>query len=185
VRSERKPERFSAAHVERAHQGEGAVTDIFELSLDRRAGLHGHVRVAALERLDAGLLVHADDVLVCWGVVVEVQDLVAFAAKFLILRVQPHLLSMRLQTSPTQDPSYGSFAHRHAHGRKMLGQERGRPMRHRYADVLRRPTRLGDYARAIGIRERECGRPARGASASIATGSPWRKRRRHFSAVRS
>jgi hypothetical protein len=41
-------------------------------------GHHRDVRVAALQRLDAGFPVEADDVLVDRGVVIDVQDLVAF-----------------------------------------------------------------------------------------------------------
>ena len=83
------------------------------------------------------------------------------------------------------NPSHGAFAHGHTHARKMLGQQRGRPVRNGDAHVLRRATGFRDYACAVGFGERECGRPVRRASASIATGSSRRKRCRHFSAVRS
>jgi len=92
---------------------------------------------------------------------------------------------MRLQSRSAKDATHGAFAYLDADRRKVLRQERRGPVSHGYADILRWPTGLGDYARAVGFRERECGRPVRGASASIATGSACRKRRTHRSAVRS
>ena len=158
---------------------------VLELAFDRRAGLHRHVVVASFQRLHPGLLVGTDDVLVDRRIVIEPQECVALAPKLFVLRVEPHLLPMRLEAGATKDATDGAFAHRHTHARKMLGQQRGRPVRNGDAHILRRATRFRDYACTVGFGERECGRPVRGASASLATGSSWRKRCRHFSAVRS
>ncbi len=89
-------EHLAASHVERSHECQSPVADVLELAPDALSGRHRHVRITALKRLDAGLLVDADDVLVLGRLVVQAQDRVALDAKLVVLRVQPHLLSVRL-----------------------------------------------------------------------------------------
>ena len=122
-----------------------------------------------------GFFVNADDVLVGGRLVVEAQERVPLLSELLVLRVQPHLLSMRLKARASQDSTHGRFTRGYADGRQVLGQQRRRPMRHRNADVLGRSARFGDNQGAVGVRERARGRPSRGASASIATGVAFAK----------
>src|SRR5580658_7082066 len=66
-----KAEGSSEACVERPHEGQCPVTYVLKLALDGSPRFHRYVGVAALQRLHAGFLIDADDVLVCRGVVIE------------------------------------------------------------------------------------------------------------------
>jgi hypothetical protein len=95
-------ERPASSDVEPAHQSDRAVADVLEFAFDRRAGLHRYVGIASFEGPHPGLLVETNDVLVSWALVVDPEDLVALVAELLVLRVQPHLLPVRLQACAGQ-----------------------------------------------------------------------------------
>ena len=57
-------EELSASNVERAHQAQGSVAQVLELASDWLSRLHRNIGIATFERLDAGLLIEADDMLV-------------------------------------------------------------------------------------------------------------------------
>ena len=122
-------------------------------------------------RLASRSFVEADDVLARRCVVVDVQHVVALEAKRVVVRRQIHLLSMRLQVGVAQDASDRAVADRNVLATNVRTKQRSRPVRDRDAYVLGRSARLGFDAGRIGVREREIGRPERGASASFATGS--------------
>ena len=124
--------------------------------------------------------------LVARRVVVDAQHVVALRPELVVVRREPHLLSMRLQVGVVQDARYGAVAHDDALTAHMHAEKRGRPVRHRDAHVLRWTAGLGDYSCGVGVRERARGRPERGASASFAAGSSaFRKRSRHSNTVRT
>jgi hypothetical protein len=112
--------------------------------------------------------------------------LYALVAKLVVVRRQIHLLPMWLQIGVAQDASHRAVADLDVLSTHMRAKQRGRPVRDGDAYVLGRSAGLGFDTRGVGVREREIGRPERGASASIETGSSApRKRRRHFCTVRS
>src|SRR5215471_11553743 len=178
-------ERSTAPHVEGSHPAEGAVTDVLELAAHRLARLHREVGVATFERLDARLLVDAHDVLVRRRLVVDAQNVVSLLAELRVLRGQVHLLPMRLKIGVAQDASDCSVADVDALRANVLAEQRRRPVRYRYADVLGRSARFGFDTSGFGVREREIGRPERGASVNFATGSSeLAKRAFHRNTVR-
>ncbi len=174
----------TATHVECTHPAERAVTDVFELAAHRLPGLHGDVRVAALDRLDARPLIEADNVLVGGRLVVEAQHVIALLAKLLVVRRQVHLLAMRLKVGVVQDAPHGAVADLDPLLANVLAEQRFRPVRDRHAYIFGWTARLGLDARGVGVREREGGRPERGASASVSAGCSASKRRRHSCTVR-
>ena len=92
---------------------------------------------------------------------------------------------MRLQVRVVEDARDAAVAHGDVLGAQVITEKVRRPMGDRNADLVRRPTRLGDYSRGVDFRERERGRPDRGASASFDAGSSVsRKRSRHSNTVR-
>ncbi len=161
------------------------MTDVLEFAPDRLTGTHRDVRVAAFERLHSGLFVDAHDVLVGGCLVVDPQHVIAFGAKLVVLRGEVHLLPMRLQISVAQDARYRAVAYLNPLSSDVIGQDRSRPVRDRNRYIARGPTRLGFDARRIGVREREGGRPERGASAKRLSGSSHPENRAfHSHAVR-
>jgi hypothetical protein len=93
---------------------------------------------------------------------------------------------MRLQVGVTQDASHRAVAHGDVLSAHVCAEQRSRPMRYRDTYVLGRSARLGFDADGIGVREREIGRPERGASASFAAGvSVLAKRPFHRKMVRT
>jgi hypothetical protein len=107
------------------------VTDVLELAADGPTGLHRDVRVPSFERLDARLLVDADDVLVLRRFVVDAQHVVAFGPELVVVRRQVHLLTMRLQVGVMQDSRDRTVADLNALSPNVLAEERRRPMRDR------------------------------------------------------
>jgi hypothetical protein len=89
-------ERCPAPHVDGSHEGQGPMADVLELAPYGLARHHRHVRVAAFERLDARLLVHADDVLVVRRLVVKARIPSLFARNSSSLRMQPVALRERV-----------------------------------------------------------------------------------------
>jgi hypothetical protein len=87
------------------------------------------------------------------------------------MRSQLHLLSVRLKVGIAQDSSDGAVADVDALGAYVFAEQRCRPMRYRNADVLRGAACFGFDTGGVGVRERETGRPERGASSSFAAGS--------------
>ena len=166
-----EPEGTSAAHVERAHPGEGAVPDILELAAYWLTGLHRDVRILAFESLDAGFLVHADDVLLRRCLIVDAKDVIAFFPELVVLRCQVHLLSMRLQVSVREDASDAAVADIDSFGANVLTQKTYRPVRNRQPYIAWLAARFSLYSGSVRVRERERGRPERGASARAFTGS--------------
>ena len=92
---------------------------------------------------------------------------------------------MRLQCRLLQNAPDHPVADTDALPANPFAEQCARPVRYRYAYVFGQPTGFAFDARCIGVREREGGRPERGASFNAAAGSSaCRKRCRHFSAVR-
>jgi hypothetical protein len=177
-------EQLAATDVKRPHQRERAVTDVLELAADGLAGHHRNVGVAAFQRLNARLLVQAEDVLVGRRVVIDVQDLVAFGAELVVLRGQPHLLPVRLQVRIGQDATNAGVTDGPPLPAQIIAEHGPRPVRDRNAYVAGLAAGLRDDLRTVGAREREGGRPDRGASASLSAGLGHEKRTRHFMTVR-
>lgn len=178
-------EGLAAADVERAHPAERAVPDVLELAPHWLPRHHREIGVATFERLNARLLIDAHDVLGRRRLVVDAQYIVALLPELLVVRGKVHLLPMRLEIRVMQDPRYRAVAELDALRAHVLPEQRRRPMRDRQPDIARRPTSFGLDPCRYGIREREGGRPERGASANVSEGSSaLRKRCRHFSAVR-
>jgi hypothetical protein len=170
-------EELAPSNVVRTHQTQRAVANVLELAAHRLAGLHWEVGMATLQSLHAGLLIEADDVLTARRLVVDVQHIVALLAEVLVVRRQIHLLSVGLQRGLFENSAHGAVADGEALAAHVLAQQRCRPVRYRYADVLRRLRRFCLDACGVGFRERETGRPDRGASCStLFTSSSSRKR---------
>jgi hypothetical protein len=92
---------------------------------------------------------------------------------------------MRLEIGVMQNPRNRAIAELDALRADVLAEQGRRPMGDRQPDIARQPTGFGLDTCRYGIREREGGRPERGASANVSQGSSaLRKRCRHFSAVR-
>jgi hypothetical protein len=106
-----------------------------------------------------------------------VQYVVALVTKRVVVRRQIHLLSMRLHVGVAQDATYRAVADRDVLSTNVRTKQRSRPMRDRDTYVFGPSARLGFDAGGIGVREREIGRPERGASASFATGSSSLRKR--------
>ena len=174
-----KAEELASTDVESSHQGQGSVADVLELAANGAPRLHWQVDVAAFERLHSRLLVHTDDVLVSGRIVIDVQNVVAFGTELVVLRGQPHLLPMRLQGGVLQDALDGGVAEDPTLIPQVLPEQRPRPVRDGNADIAWSTTSFRLYARAILRREREGGRPERGASASRSVGCGPVKRLRH------
>lgn len=177
-------EELATADIKGAHQREGAVPDVLGFAADDLARRHRDVGVAPFERLHPCLFVQADDVLIRGGFIVEAQDIVSLAAKLIVLRRQPHLLTMRLQERVAQNAPDAGVADLDAQGAHTLPEETLRPVCDRNAYVTGGLTGFGLDFGAVALRERARGRPERGASAIFWTGSSTRNRARHFSTVR-
>ena len=162
-----------------------SVPDVLELAAHGLPGSHRKICVATFQRLDAGLLVDANDVLVSRRLVVDAQNIVALLSELVVVRRQVHLLTMRLEVSVFQDATHGAVAHRDALRANMIAQQRCRPVRDWQSYVGWRATGLRLDPRGIGVRERKGGRPDLGASASLSTGASQSKRRRHSCTVRT
>ena len=181
-----KPEQLVSPHVVGSHQAERAVANVLELAAAGLAWPHRDVWVLALQRLHARLFVEADDVFVGRRLVVQVQHIVALGAKFLVVRYQPHLLSMRLQVCVVQDSRNAPVANFNALLTHVGAKQSRRPLCYGDPDIARRLARFGFNPGRGGLGEREGGRPDRGASTSLETGSSVvLKRWRHSNAVRS
>lgn len=94
---------------------------------------------------------------------------------------------MWLEWRVLEDPPDGSVAYLgDALAANVFAQQRCRPVRYRDADIFRRSARLGLDPCRVRVREREIGRPERGASANFsATLSTPLKRFFHLNTVRT
>src|SRR5262249_23042918 len=154
-----------------AHQAKRAVSDVLEFPTHWLSYRHRQIGVTALQSLHPRLLIETDDVLVARRVVVDVQHVVALLPELLVVRPEVHLLPVRLKVGIAQDASDGAVADLDALSAYVLAEQRRRPMRHRQSYVFGRSASLAFDAGGVGVRKREIGRPERGASSSLATGS--------------
>lgn len=118
-------EGLAAAHVERAHPAELAVSLVLELAADGLTGRHRNIGVATLERLHSGLLIDAYDVLVARSLVVDAENVVAFGPEFVVLRREPHLLAMRLQVRVLEDARDAGVTQGQALSAQVLAEKAG------------------------------------------------------------
>ncbi len=66
-------EELATSDIVGAHESQCSVPDVLELTTDRLAGLHGDVGIQSFKRLDARLLIDADDVLTWRRLVVDAE----------------------------------------------------------------------------------------------------------------
>ncbi len=97
------------------------------------------------------------------------------------MRRQPHLLPMRLELRVPKDAPHGRVAYLEMLITQMLTEQRARPVRDQDAYVGRLSTSFGNDSCAVGVRERDGGRPDRWASGSreVGLGPLNRRRSRH------
>jgi len=123
-------------------------------------------------------------VLVERGLIVRPQHVVALGSEVFVMRLQPHLLPMRLDRRRLQHPLYIRVVDVDALPAQVTAEKATRPMRNRntYVARLLAGCRLDD--RDVDFGKRETGRPERGASTSLSLGASHAKRTFHRRTVR-
>ena len=95
----------------------------------RLARLHRDVCVAALEGLDARLLIDAHDGLVLRRLVGEAQHIAALLAELVVVRRQVHRLPMRREVRVLRDAAHRAVADLESFAANVIVKQRSRPVR--------------------------------------------------------